>query len=174
MEGRDVRIRFDFHAHPSVATSRELDEDQICYLSMGDAIILCSADGSYLLFASQDGLQLLEDNPLWRLRPMDKGIHGRAVMQTYVTVFLIAGSLDKLPDSLADYLDDPGSHPREAQALARMLLDPAGVAFPAIGHDGTFSVTVALTADGRDKILDALQEVEDRRDVFMASQEVSR
>lgn len=170
LRGADTRIRLDFHAHPKVADAVELSSDELCYLSAGDTVVLCHGEGSYLLLGPKDGIELVDSNPLWRLRPVGRDPAAGALLRVYGTIFMIAGSLDRLPDALADYLDEPGAHRRQALNLARKLLDPNGMELPAVAHGGTFTVFLTLTASGRDKLLEALQANEDKTGLRLVRQ----
>ena len=162
LRGTDTQIRLDFRAHPKVPAAVELSADEVCYLSAGDAVVLFHGEGSYLLFGPRDGIELVDANPLWRLRPVGRDLSGGALLRVYGTIFMIAGSVDRLPDALSDYLDEPGAHRHQALALARKMLDPKGLELPAVAHGGTFAVYVSLTPAGRDKLLEALQANEDK------------
>jgi hypothetical protein len=80
-------------------------------------------------------------------------------MKLYGILFLVGGSIDRLPSALADYIQDPNQHLDEALALAQLLLRQKKVEFEGHARGGNFTVTVELNDDGRDKLLDALDEI---------------
>jgi hypothetical protein len=157
LRGRDTLLEFDFKAHPAVAISHKLKEDELCYMTVGDAVIMCTEDGSYLLFGPGDGVTLVRDNPLARLRLAGDDAVDQQWIDVFATVFLIAGSVDRLPDAVATYLADPGPHHSQATALARKMLSDNGASLPVAVRGNTFTVTLRLTESGRDTLTDALQ-----------------
>ena len=82
-------------------------------------------------------------------------------MQAYAVITLIAGSVDRLPTALSDYLQNPGQHLTQALELTSELLSQQRVKFHGFANGGNFTVTVELNDDGRDKLLDALDQVGD-------------
>jgi hypothetical protein len=80
-------------------------------------------------------------------------------MKLYGILFLVGGSIDRLPATLADYIQDPNQHLSEALALAQLLLNQKTIEFEGHARGGNFTVAVELNDDGRDKLLDALDEV---------------
>jgi hypothetical protein len=167
LRGLDTHVLFDFNAHEAAGKHRVLKSDEICCLFVGDAVLACTLDGSNLLFAPGDGVVLVRDNPCSRMRPIDHDPEGEQRLQAFSTIVLIAGSVDRLPDGLADYISDPGFHRRQAIELARKLLSDNGAEFPAQARGGTFSVFMRLTNSGREKLLDALQFDDNEAGVYL-------
>jgi len=157
LRGQDTHVQFDFKAHPAIAINHQFQSDELCYLMIGEAVIMCTEDGSYLIFGPGDGVILVRDNPLSQLRPASDDPAGQEWIDVFGTIFLIAGSVDRLPDALSDYLATPGPHHREAAALARKMLADNGATLPIAGRGNTFAITFRLTESGRDKLSTALQ-----------------
>jgi hypothetical protein len=157
LRGQDTRIVFDFKLRPEPEGNPELRPDELCCLSVGDALLICTMDGSYLEFGPQDGITLVKDNPLSRLRPVGHDVNDKNLLLTYGTLFLVASSVDRLPAGLAGYLSDPGFHRRQARALVGKLLSDDGAEFPVKSHGGTFSVFIRLTPNGRATLKEALE-----------------
>ena len=167
LRGDDTRVTLDFNAHPTIKVPHDLEADELCYLTLDNALIICTEDGSYLLFGPEDGVILVKDNPLSRLRPAGHDPSAESTMQMFGSLFLIAASVDRLPDALADYLQDPGPHRRVAMTLARDLIDNEHMELPGSARGGTFAVSVHLTDSGRDKLMDALQSQNTSNGVLM-------
>lgn len=170
LRGLDTHILFDFTSHSAASKGQDLPADELCRLFVGDAVLVCTLDGSNLLFAPGDGVALVRDNPCARLRPIERDPEGEQRMQAFSTIVLIAGSVDRLPDGLATYLNDPGFHRRQAIALARKMVNDNGAEFPAEAHGGTFSVFMRLTNSGREKLLDALQFDDNEPGIYLVGQ----
>jgi len=165
--GQDTGITLDFSVHPVLAVDHELQEDEICYLTVGDAMLICAADGSYLLFGPEDGITLVKDNPLARLRPVGHSASGTELMHTLSTLALIAGSVDRLPDGFANYLDDPGPHRRQALAEAKKILADNGAELAGSARGGTFKVWMQLNDSGRQKLEEAVDGEVNENGIYM-------
>src|SRR5206468_12296486 len=102
-----------------------------------------------------DSNELLTDNPGWNLQPADdKDEQGREMMQIHAVLTLVAGSVDRLPATLVDYLQSPGRHLSEATDLAEALLTEDKVQIAGHARGGNFNVTVELSDAGREKLVD--------------------
>jgi hypothetical protein len=167
MTGDNTRLVLDFSAHPPSQTSRSLGSGEICFISAGPATIICLAQGSYLLLGQDDGVELLASNPVWHLRAASDDPSETALLRGFGTILLIAGSVDRLPGALADYMDEPGAHRREATVLARKLLADGGAELSGVARGGTFKVSVRLTTAGRDKLLEAIHSLGDENGIQM-------
>jgi|SRR5579862_5481885 len=100
---------------------------------------------------------LVKDTPVYRLRPPVADSPEAGVIQLYSTVFMISGTVERIPEALAGYLDDPGPDERFALRLARKLLADNGGDLSAAGRGGTFLVHMQLNESGRAKLTDAVQ-----------------
>jgi hypothetical protein len=165
--GEDTGIKIDFASHPASGSSRALGGDELCFITAGPAVIICIPQGSYMLMGPDDATELVAGNPLWHLRPVDGNTSDSALLRGFGTIFLIAGSVDRLPRALSDYLDEPNSNRTQAVTLARKLLASGGAEFAGVARGGTFKVSVRLTRSGREKLLAALQTPENDRGVQM-------
>lgn len=159
LNGQSTSLRVSFPQRDQRIEPGEFRQDEICYLSAGDFRIDCYTDGSLLNLGPNDSTDLLTDNPMAGLSPArdDKDI--ARTMKLYGILFLVGGSIDRLPGTLADYIQDPNQHLNEALALAQSLLSGKKVVFEGHARGGTFTVTVELNDDGRDKLLDALDQM---------------
>ncbi len=83
---------------------------------------------------------------------------GRQLMQVYAVLTLVAGSIDRLPATLADYIQTPGTHLTEALDLTEELLTRDQMKLQGFARGGNFNVTVQLSDAGREKLQDALDE----------------
>jgi hypothetical protein len=157
LRGEDTRTDLDFDIHPAMTVPFDLADDEICYIPAGDGVIVCGDRGSYLQFGPEDGVILVKDTPFYHLRAAKVESSESAAIQMYSTVFMIAGTADRIPGALTEYLDDPGPHRRQAIALARALVASNGGVFTAAGRGGTFSVHIRLSELGRAKLVEAIQ-----------------
>jgi hypothetical protein len=96
------------------------------------------------------------------------------VLKLYATLYLLAGSVDKLPAALADYLDNPGPRRRDAIALARLLAVHGGAKLLGFAHGGKFAVTFRLTEEGRDKLLEALERIGEEQETRIVMDRAGR
>lgn len=159
LNGQDTSMRISFPHRDQRIEPGEFNQDEICYLSVGDFRIDCYTDGSSLNLGPNDSTDLLTDNPMAGLSPAHDDKGAAQAMQLYGILFLVGGSLDRLPGALADYIEDPNQHLDEALALAQLLLNQKKVEFEGHARGGNFTVTVELNDSGRDKLLDALDEI---------------
>jgi hypothetical protein len=160
IRGQSTLLRISFPNHDEQVEPGQFQQDEICYLDTGDFRIDCFTDGSSLNLGPSDSNDLLTDNPMYGLAPAKADAKNAATaMKLYGILFLVGGSVDRLPATLADYLQSPGVHLNEAIALADALLNQKNVRFTGHAHGGNFVVTVELTDDGRDKLEDAMDEI---------------
>lgn len=160
LRGQSTVIRFDFPNRDQRVDPGQFKQDEICYLDAGDFRIDCYTDGSSLNLGPNDNNDLLTDNPMYGLAPA-KADEKDAVtaMKLYGILFLVGGSVDRLPATLSDYLQSPGQHLNEAIGLAESLLNQKNMHFHGHARGGEFVVTVELTDDGRSKLQDAMDEI---------------
>lgn len=159
LNGQNTALRISFPQRDQRIEPGEFKQDEICYLSVGDFRIDCFSDGSSLDLGPNDSTDLLTDNPMAGLSPSHDDKDAAQTMRLYGILFLVGGSVDRLPGTLADYIQDPNQHLNEAVALAQLLLSQKKVEFEGHARGGTFNVTVELNDAGRDKLLDALDEM---------------
>lgn len=169
MQGPDAGVAIDFGVHPAVTVPHDLRRNEICYIVINDAIILCSLDQSFLLFGPDDGVELVVDNPMARLAPAGRDDAAADALYLYDTIFVIAGALDRLPDGLSDYLGSAAPHRREAIKLAQRLVDHDNTLLCGAARGGTFSVSLQLTPAGREKLEEALQSIDNPAGTVMVS-----
>lgn len=158
LNGQDTSLRITFPQRDQRIDPGEFNQDEICYLSVGDFRIDCYTDGSSLDLGPNDSTDLLTDNPMAGLSPAHEDKDAAQTMRLYGILFLVGGSVDRLPGTLADYIQDPNQHLDEAVALAELLLSRNKVEFEGHARGGSFTVSVELNDAGRDKLLDALDE----------------
>jgi hypothetical protein len=160
IRGQSTMLRITFPKRDEQIEPGQFQQDEICYLEAGDFRIDCYTDGSSLNLGPNDSNDLLTDNPMYGLAPAKADEKDAATaMRLYGILFLISGSVDRLPATLADYLRSPGTHLNEAIALTDALLNQKSVHFIGHARGGNFGVTVELTDDGRDKLDDAMDEI---------------
>lgn len=159
LNGQDTTMRISFPQRDQRIEPGEFNQDEICYLTVGDFRVDCYTDGSSLDLGPNDSTDLLTDNPMAGLSPAHDDKDAAQTMQLYGILFLVGGSVDRLPGALADYIEDPNQHLNEAVALAQLLLSQKKVEFEGHARGGNFTVTVELNDNGRDKLLDALDEM---------------
>lgn len=158
LKGKSTSLRLSFPRHDQRIEPGQFHPDEICYLAVGDFRIDCYTDGSSLNLGPNDSTDLLTDNPMAAITPARDNKDAAQTMKLYGVLFLVGGSIDRLPATLADYIQDPNQHLSEALALAQMLLNQKTVEFEGHARGGNFTVAVELNDDGRDKLLDALDE----------------
>ena len=160
IRGQSTVLRITFPDRDERIEPGQFQRDEICYLEAGDFRIDCYTDGSSLNLGPSDSSDLLTDNPMYGLAPAKADERDAATaMKLYGVLFLVGGSVDRLPATLADYLQSPGLHLNEAIALTDALLNQKSVRFIGHARGGNFVVTVELTDEGRDKLEDALDEI---------------
>jgi len=160
--GQNTSVRLSFPQRDQRIEPGQFNQDEICYLSVGDFRIDCYTDGSSLNLGPNDSTDLLTDNPMAALSPAHDDKDAAQTMKLYGILFLVGGSIDRLPGTLADYIQNPNQHLSEALALAQSLLSQKKVEFEGHARGGNFTVTMELNDDGRDKLLDAMDEVGER------------
>jgi hypothetical protein len=159
IKGQATILRFSFPHSDQRIEPGAFNADEICYLDAGDFRIDCYPDGSSLNLGPTDSNDLLTDNPMSGLAPARDDKDVAQTMKLYGVLFLVGGSLDRLPGALGDYIQDPGPHLTEALDLVRLLLKEKRVEFQGHARGGNFTVSVELTSDGSDKLMDALDEI---------------
>lgn len=160
IQGQNTIIHLSFPNRDSRIEPGDFHQDEICYLTAGDFRIDCYTDGSTLTLGPNDENDLLTDNPMSGLSPLHASDKDAATaMRLYGILFLVGGSVDRLPATLSDYLGSPGQHLNEAIALTDALLNQKNVQFAGHARGGDFVITVELTDDGRDKLEDAMDEI---------------
>lgn len=158
LQGENTIIKIDLPGGVQNIEPGQFQQGEVCYMAAGKFRIDCYNDSSSLNLGPTDSSDLLTDNPGWNLRPAEDDEQGRQLMQTYGVLTLVAGSVDRLPATLADYIQSPGTHLTEALDLTEALLTQDHVRLPGYAHGGNFNVTVQLSDAGREKLEDALDE----------------
>ena len=175
LRGENTIIWFDFSGQSAdEQPPHRLLADEICCLKLESSTIECFPDGSVLLLGSSESVRLMDDNPLWKLLPTTADKDAAAAMKLYATLYLLAGSIEKLPDALADYLDNPGPRRRDAIALARALCVQGGARLVGFAHGGKFAVSFRLTNAGRDTLLEALEQIQQEQDATFVLNQSAR
>lgn len=159
LRAANANVRFTFPKGSQTIEPGQFRQDELCYLKAGDFRIDCFTDGSALNFGPTDSSELLTDNPMWGIEPADGEKLATEAMRIYGILFLVAGSVDRLPGTLADYLQTPGQHLNEALSLTDLLLNQKRLQFQGHARGGNFVVNVELTDSGRDKLTDALDQM---------------
>jgi hypothetical protein len=160
LRGQNTFIRVDFPKGRQAIEPGQFTRNEVCYMKAGNFRIDCFADGSELNLGPMDSTDLLTDLACWNLQPADEDNRLAAqAMQAYALITLVAGSVDRLPNTLSDYLQTPGQHLTEALDLTNQLLTDPRVRFQGYAKGGNFTVTVELNDDGRQKLLDAVDEM---------------
>jgi hypothetical protein len=169
--GEDTVIQLDLNRHEAAPADRthEWLHDEVGYLNLGGATVECFLAGSVLLLGPDNGIVLVDQNPLWQLRPVGHDGNEAKLVRLYATLFLVCGSVDQLPTGLSDYLDDPGPRRRIALSLARQLLTSRGAELTGWTRGGAFVLTFRLTPSGRAKLTDVLQSAEDETEIQFVS-----
>lgn len=162
LRGDNAIVRIELPTGKQNITPGQFQKDEVCYMTAGDFRIDCYTDGSTLNLGPTDSNDLLTDNPGWTLQPAnDDDQQGRQMLQINAVLTLVAGSVDRLPSTLADYIQNPSQHLTEAVELAETLLNEDKVHFSGFARGGNFNLTVELTDSGREKLQDALDEMGD-------------
>jgi hypothetical protein len=137
--------------------SGRFEQGEVCYLGAGEFRIDCYTNGSYLTLGPNDSTALLADNPTSELTAADGNRLSEQAVRLYGVLFLVGGSVERLPEVLSEYIQDPGIHQSEAVSLAQTLLGREPVDLKGYARGGNFSITVLLTDAGREKLVDALE-----------------
>jgi hypothetical protein len=159
LRGENTVMRIEFPSGRQTISPGQFHKDEVCYLTAGRFRIECFTDGSTLTLGPTDSNDILTDNPGWNLQPAEDDEQGRQMLQISAVLVLVAGSVDRLPATLSEYIQNPGQHLTEALDLAESLLTDDKVQLPGFARGGNFSVTVQLSDAGREKLEDALDEV---------------
>lgn len=158
LQGQNTRMRLVFPQKDQSVQPGGFQRNEVCYLKAGDFRIDCYNDGSTLNLGPNDSTAVLSDNPMWDIEPVDLDMLAVKYMRLYGVLFLVGASVDRLPQTLGDYIADPGSHQAEAVTLARTLLNSRHVQFEGYARGGSFTVLLELTDSGQDKLVEALDQ----------------
>jgi hypothetical protein len=161
LRGQYVTLRLEFPQTDQKIDPGQFRNDEICYVKAGRFRIDCFADGSTLSYGPLDSTDLLTDHAPSTLEPADENSDAAQTMRLYALVTLIAGTIDRLPSTLSDYLQNPGQHMSAAVDLADQLLADGPVQLAGCARGGNFTVTLELDDAGREKIVEALDERSD-------------
>ena len=162
IRGQYVTLRLEFPQTDQRVDPGQFQHGEICYMKAGGFRIDCFADGSSLNYGPNDSSDLLTDHAPSTLEPANDDDDAAAQsMRLYALVTLVAGSVDRLPSTLSDYLQNPGQHMSAAMDLAEQLLADEPVRLAGCARGGNFVVTVELDDAGREKIVEALDEHSD-------------
>ena len=160
LRGENTVLRLDFPAGKQTINPGQFQHDEICYLNAGDFRIDCFPDGSSLNLGPTDSTDLLTDVPGWALEPADdQDVQGSQFLHLSALLSLIAGSVDRLPAALSDYIKNPGPHLSQAMDLTEKLLNDPRIELNGYARGGNFHVVVELSDAGREKLEAALDEV---------------
>ena len=159
IQGQDTRFRLSFPSSGHGSDAVQFEQGEICYLSAGDFRIECYANGSYLTLGPNDSNALLSDNATIELSAGDGNKTSEQAVRLYGILFLVGGSVERLPQALSDYLQEPGTHLNEAISLAQALMGRQPVDLRGHARGGAFNVAVVLTDAGREKLIDALDSI---------------
>jgi hypothetical protein len=158
LQGTDTIQHLSFPNGDQHIDPGEFKQGEICYLTVGEFRVDCFPDGSSLNLGPNDSNDLLTDNPMSSLAPLHDDKIAAQTMKLYGILFLVGGSIDRLPGALSDYIGSPNSHLDEAVALTQLLLNSKKIEFQGFARGGNFVVTFELTDSGRDKLMDAMDE----------------
>lgn len=161
VRGQYVTLRLEFPQVDQKVTPGQFQQDEICYLKAGAFRIDCFANGSSLNYGPNDSTDMLTDHAPSTLEPADDDANAAQTMRLYALVTLVAGSVDRLPSTLSDYLQNPSQHLTAAMDLADQLLGDGPIQLAGCARGGNFIVTMELDDAGREKIVDALDERSD-------------
>ena len=161
VRGQYLTLRLEFPRTDQKVDPGQFHHDELCYIKAGGFRIDCFADGSTLNFGPNDSTDLLTDHAPSTLEPADGDTTTAQSMRLYALVTLVAGSVDRLPSTLSDYLQNPGQHLSAAMDLAEELLSDEPVKLIGHARGGNFIVTLQLDDAGREKLVAALDEHSD-------------
>jgi len=161
IRGQYVTLRLEFPRTDQRVDPGQFQHGEICYMKAGGFRIDCFADGSSLSYGPNDSTDLLTDHAPSTLEPANEDAAAAQSMRLYALVTLVAGSVDRLPSTLSDYLQNPGQHMSAAMDLAELLLADEPVHLAGCARGGNFVVTLELDDAGREKIVEALDEHSD-------------
>jgi hypothetical protein len=161
LRGENTVVHLEFPKGAQSIDPGQFQRDEVCYLKAGAFRIDCYADGSSLNLGPNDSNDLLTDNPGWALEPEDGDERATQMMRLNAVLTLVAGSVDRLPSALSDYIQSPGQHLSQALDLAESLLNEPRVRLQGFAQGGNFTATVELSDAGREKLQEALDEMGD-------------
>jgi len=161
LQGENTVMKIELPSGEQRIEPGQFQHDEVCYMSAGKFRIDCFGDGSALNLGPTDSNDLLTDVPGWKLQPALDDERARQALQMYAVLTLVAGSVDRLPATLADYIQVPGTHLTEALDLTEELLTKEQLKLRGFARGGNFNVTVQLSDAGREKLEDALDEAGD-------------
>ncbi len=165
LQGDNTRLRFTIDRNQTI-TSDEADQiladQEMCYLTINDKVTIeCFPFGSLLMMGPDDAEELVDDNPLDDLHADSQDTQGELLLETLSVVGLVGDSVERLPDALADYLDDTSQpNPGVATNLAHHLIDSEKVKLAGMSRAGPFTIMVELTEDGKETLRQALADRE--------------
>jgi len=158
LQGENTIMKIEFPSGVQKIEPGQFQHDEVCYMTAGKFRIDCYNDSSSLNLGPTDSNDLLTDHPGWKLQPALDDEPGGRLLRVYAILTLVAGSVDRVPATLADYIQVPGTHLTEALDLTEALLTQDPVRLPGYARGGNFNVTVQLSDAGREKLEDALDE----------------
>ena len=151
-------MRLSFPRRDQTLEPGQFQKDEICYLTAGGFRIDCFDNGSTLNLGPEDSTPLLSDNPMWDINSDEDDPLTSDYMRLYGVIFLVGSSVERLPDTLANYIQDPGRHASEAGSVALALVNQKQIELEGHARGGNFKLYVQLTDAGRDRLVDALNE----------------
>jgi len=158
IRGENTVVHLEFPKGTQSIDPGQFQRSEVCYLKAGAFRIDCYPDGSSLNLGPNDSNDLLTDNPGWALEPDDGNENAIQLMRLNAVLILVVGSVDRLPSTLSDYIQNPGQHLSQALDLAESLLTEPRVRLQGFAQGGNFTAVVELTDTGREKLQDALDE----------------
>jgi len=165
IHGDNTELRFIIDRTQTITPDEAdqiLADQEMCYLTINDAVTIeCFPFGSLLMMGPDDAMELVYDNPLDDLHADPRDSQGELLLQTLSVVSLIGDSVERMPDALADYLDDANQlNPGVATNLANHLIDSSKVEIAGMSRAGPFTIVCELTEDGKETIRQALADRE--------------
>ena len=161
LRGQYVTLRLEFPQVEQKVEPGQFQHDELCYIKAGKFRIDCFADGSTLSYGPNDAVDILSDHAPSTLEPANEDSAAAQSMRLYALVTLVAGTVDRLPSTLSDYLQNPGQHLSAAMDLAEQLLSDDPVRLNGYARGGNFQVTLQLNDAGQEKLVEALEEKSD-------------
>jgi hypothetical protein len=164
LNGDDTRQQLIMQSNAMITpdeAGQVLADQEMCYLQLDKITIECFPFGSLLMLGPNDAVELVYDNPLDDLHADEHDPRGELMLQTLAVVSVIADSVERLPGSLADYIDDANSaNPGVATTLSRRLIDSSSVNLAGMSRAGPFTINLELTEDGKEELREALSDRE--------------
>jgi hypothetical protein len=163
IHGDNTQLRFIIHRSQTITSDEAeqiLAEQEMCYLTVDQNVTIeCFPFGSLLMMGPDDAVELVYDNPLDDLHADSQDAQGELLLQTLSVISLIGDSVERMPDALADYIDDDNQlNPGVATNLAHHLIDSSNVELAGMSRAGPFTVVLELTEDGKETIRQALAD----------------